>query len=289
MGQIKYIVENENDYRWGLSVCSAGYQKVAPNEEYPPRHHNEGYLFDVHRGRTLQEYQLLYITEGEGVLKTEHSGEHIINAGDMFLIFPQEWHTYHPNKQSGWSEYWIGFKGENIDNRVKAGFFSIEQPIYKIGNNSTIERLYREAIEAAISQQPFFQQLLAGTVNHILGLMFMTAANNALTQRGDTPQAIMKAREFMQQSITKNISMPDVAKQVHLSYSTFRHIFKRYTGLAPANYMINLRIHRAKELLRGTNCSIKEISYMLCFDSPEYFATLFKRRVGISPSQFRQE
>ena len=83
--------------------------------------------------------------------------------------------------------------------------------------------------------------------------------------------------------------MPDVARHFNISYSTFRHIFKRYTGLAPADYFINLKIHRAKELLRSSNIPIKEIAYELHFESPEYFATLFKRRVGMSPSHFRSK
>lgn len=289
MEQIKYITENENDHRWGLIVCSAGRQRVAPHEEYPPQGHNAEYTFDWRKGRTLQEYQLLYISEGEGTLETRSAGRHTVKAGDMFLIFPSEWHTYRPNPETGWREHWIGFKGENIDNRVTAGFFSRKQPLYHIGTNDTIESLYREATDVAVAQRPFFQQLLAGIVNHLLGLMFMTEANRNLLPNSDMPNIIELARQYMQRSITSDITMPDVARHFNISYSTFRHIFKRYTGLAPADYFINLKIHRAKELLRSSNIPIKEIAYELHFESPEYFATLFKRRVGMSPSHFRSK
>ncbi len=92
----------------------------------------------------------------------------------------------------------------------------------------------------------------------------------------------------MQTSVEENVSMPDIARKLNVSYATFRHTFKKYTGLSPAQYFINLRLHRAKELLRGTSIPIKEISYRLHFENPEYFATLFKKRTGLKPSNFRK-
>jgi len=284
---IQYITESERDLLWGLSVCSVGYQHVEAGAPYPPRYHAENYLFNPEAGRVLQEYQLLYITRGEGVLRTQQSGEHHIEAGTMFLIFPGEWHTYHPNPETGWDEYWIGFKGPNIDHRVTAGFLSAKHPVYRVGELDTAKNLYRDAIRVASRQEAFFQQLLCGVVNHLLGLMFMTSINLDYDRESEVPELISKARVFMQSHIEEDIAMPDVAAELNVSYTTFRRLFKRYTGLAPSQYFINLRLHRAKQLLRSTDESIKEISFRLHFENPEYFSTLFKKRTGMRPSEFR--
>lgn len=288
MEPIKYIAQNERDEQWGLTVCSVGYQKVAAGEDYPPQNHNQEYLFNPSNGRILSEYQLLYIVEGEGFLETRRGGQYEIKAGDMFLIFPGEWHTYRPNPSVGWKEYWIGFSGANIDHRVDSGFFSVEKPVYNIGYNETVVELYREAIRTAKRQEPYFQQLLAGVVNHLLGLMFMTSRNNRITSGGEFPKIIDQARAYLQDSVESDISMPEVAAYLNMSYTTFRHAFKKYTGLSPAQYFINLKLHRAKEMLRGTTASVKEISYILHFESPEYFATAFRKKTGMSPSEFRK-
>lgn len=288
MEPVKYIAENRRDLLWGLSVCSVGFQRIAPGAPYPPSGHNREYLFAPERGRTLQEYQLLYITAGEGTLRTAHGGTHHLQAGDMFLLFPGEWHTYRPSAETGWEEYWIGFQGPNIDHRVEAGFFAREAPVYSIGLNSTVTELYRDAIETATRQEAYFQQLLAGIVNHLLGLMFMTARRQRTASSPNLPDIVRAARSYMQDNIEADISMPDVARQLNISYATFRHTFKKYTGLSPAQYFINLRLHRAKELLRSTQVPIKEISYRLHFENPEYFSTLFRKRTGVSPSAFRK-
>lgn len=289
MEPIKYIPQNQRDELWGLTVCSIGYQKVLPYEEYPPQKHNQEYMFNPANGRVLTEYQLLYIIEGAGALVTRSGGKHHIKAGDMFLLFPGEWHSYAPVRETGWKEYWVGFTGANVDSRVVAGFFSKDKPVYTIGYSETIVELYREAIRCATRQEPFFQQLLAGVVNHILGLMFMTSRNNRLQTDDEMLLLVDKAKAFMQDSVEEDIKMPDVAQYLNVSYTHFRHIFKKYTGLSPAQYFINLRLHRAKEMLRGTTALVKEISYILHFENPEYFATLFKKKTGFSPTEFREQ
>lgn len=61
MDPIKYIAQNRRDRDWGLTVCSVGHQRISPGEDYPPRKHNQEYMFDPAQGRILPEYQLLYI------------------------------------------------------------------------------------------------------------------------------------------------------------------------------------------------------------------------------------
>lgn len=289
MKPIKYITENERDHLWGLVVCSVGFQRVNAGEVYPPNDHNKEHMFNPTKGRILQEYQLLYISKGRGTLKTDQGEEYAIEAGNMFLLFPGHWHSYSPDPKTGWEEFWIGFNGFNMEQRVNSGFFSPAKPVYKVGVSNTIIDLYRQAIDVATKQEAFFQQLLAGIVNHLLGLLFMINQNFIIQGGQKMPKEITQARDYMQEHIEEDLTMPQIAKHVNMSYTSFRRIFKKYVGLSPAQYYISLKIYRAKELLRSTDLPIKEISYNLCFKNPEYFSQLFKSNVKMSPLKFRQQ
>lgn len=288
MEPIKYIAQNDRDREWGLAVCSVGHQKISAGENYPPKKHNQEYMFDPEHGRILPEYQLIYIVDGSGMLSTKSAGYTKIKCGDMFMLFPGEWHSYRPDAGTGWNEYWIGFHGINIDNRVQADFFSVKSPVFHIGYNEYIVGLYQEAIHTAMRQEPFFQQLLAGVVNHMLGIMFMTGSRNALRKDDEALSMVDMSKNIMNDFIEEDIRMPEIADRLNISYTKFRRLFKQYTGQSPAQYFINLRIHRAKELLRGTNASIKEISIILHFESAEYFTTMFRSRTGMTPTEFRK-
>ena len=62
----KYMLANERDSLWGLTVTTIGHEKIEPFESYPTKGHADGYYFDLEKGRTLNEFQLLYNPEGEG-------------------------------------------------------------------------------------------------------------------------------------------------------------------------------------------------------------------------------
>ena len=287
MQDSKYLVATERDAQWGLVVNTVGYDEVGPDEPYPTKGHGDGYYFDVERGRTLDEYQMLYLVEGEGVFSSKHAKNIQIKAGDIFLLFPGEWHTYHPVQVETWKSYWIGYKGRNMDDRLKYNFLSLEKPVYHVGFSNDIVHLYKLAIETAKEEPVHCQQILAGIVNNLLGLMYSLERKMELSRKGGYVDMINKARLRIREGVEEKITVQEIAAELGSSYSNFRKLFKEYTGQSPARYFINMKIHRAKEMLRGTSASIKEISIILHFETPEYFATLFKSRTGMSPSAFR--
>lgn len=244
-------------------------------------------FFDVERGRVLDEYQMLYLIEGEGIFSSEHVRNVHIKAGDIFLLFPGEWHTYHPLPGVFWKSYWIGYKGRNMDDRMRYNFLSLEKPVYHVGFSGDIVYLYNSAIKAAKEEAAYSQQILAGIVNNLLGHMYALERNMELNRRGGYVDMINKARLRIREGVESKITVQEIAAELGSSYSNFRKLFKEYTGMSPALYQQDLRLQRAKELLSTTDMSIKEIAYRLNFDSPDYFSSKFKVKIGCKPSEYR--
>ena len=283
----KYLLANERDALWGLTVSTVGYEEIQPGDPYPTKGHADGYYFDLEKGRILNEYQLLCNPEGEGWFQSTHCPRTRLKAGDMFLLFPGEWHSYHPDPRIGWKSHWIGFKGRNMDDRVRAGFLTPDKPIYHIGYSDVIESLYRKAYEAAVEEAAYSQQLMAGLVNHLIGKMYSLERNIELGQNLQQVTMIGKARLRIRESIESSVTIQQIAEELGVSYSNFRKLFKEYTGLSPATYQQELRLLRAKELLTTTDLSVKEIAYRLNFESPDYFSSKFKAKMGCKPSEIK--
>ncbi|MBQ4022585.1 MAG: AraC family transcriptional regulator [Prevotella sp.] len=287
MQQSKYLVVNERDAQWGLAVSTVGYEEIGIGEEYPTHGHAEGYYFHVNKGRVLNEYQLLYIIEGEGIFQSTHQPPVNIKAGDLFLLFPGEWHTYHPLPEKGWKKYWIGFKGPNIDNRVRQRFLSPEKPVFHVGYSAELVRLYKNAYKTALAEKPYFQQLLAGIVNLQVGLMYSLERSNMLNKNHEHLNMIDRARLRIRETLESGVTIQQIAQEQGVSYSNFRKLFKEYTGISPALYQQDLKLQQAKEMLTTTAMSIKEIAYQLNFESPDYFSSKFRSKTGLRPSEFR--
>ena len=283
----KYLLANERDALWGLTVSTVGYEEIAPGDSYPTRGHADGYYFELDRGRELNEYQLLYLTEGKGIFHSATVREANLREGDLWLLFPGEWHTYHPNPKTGWKSYWIGFKGRNMDDRVRAGFLTPQKPIYHVGFSDEIVRLYKEAYATAVAEAAYSQQLMAGFVNHLIGLMYSLERNIQLSRNQTHVDMISRARLRIREALESSLTIQQVADELGVSYSNFRKLFKEHTGISPAIYQQDLRLQRAKELLSTTDMSVKEIAYRLNFESPDYFSAKFKIKTGRRPSELR--
>ncbi len=284
----KYLLANDRDSLWGLTATTVGHEIIEPGDSYPTKGHADGYYFELSKGRVLNEYQLLYNPEGEGIFHSRTVKECRLHPGDMFLLFPGEWHSYHPLSNQGWESYWIGFKGQNIDDRVRAGFLSPTKPIYHVGFSDSIVSLYRQAYDAAVEEAAYSQQLMAGIVNHLIGMMYSLERTNELKSRSQMHvDMINRARLRIRESLESSLTIQEVAEEMGVSYSNFRKLFKEFTGLSPAVYQQDLRLQRAKELLSTTDMSIKEIAYQLNFESPDYFSAKFKIKTGHRPSDLR--
>lgn len=284
---VNYPITSEEDELWGLTITTVGRQNICEQESYPPEKHPAGYYFNVDKGRILNEYQLLYITNGNGVFTYGNSKQScLITEGKMFFLTPGVWHTYKPLENSGWNEYWIGFKGEIIEKIVKEGFFLNKNPVFNIGMNEEIIDLYYKAIEIANEERSGFQQALSGIVMNILGLMYYRNKTRAFEDE-ELINKINKAKVIMREDVYKNITAEDISKSLGISYSGFRRAFKELTGTSPSKYMLELKLNEAKLLLYNTNLPIKEISYSLNFENPDYFPIFFKKRTGKTPSEYR--
>ena len=228
---LKYLVASPADLLWGTAVHSVGFQEVGPGEPYPPGNHPSRYLFSEERGRILQEYQLLYITKGQGRFRSTSLQHQVpVAQGCFMLLFPGEWHTYRPLEETGWKEYWIGFESSQMDAWVRDGFFSKTKPIWQTGLHSDIVELYEDAIETASAQHSGFQQRLGGIVSHLLGLAWFYGKNTALSEVADH----MNRAKILIAENYRTINPEEVAHQLCMGYSNFRRIFKEYTGLSPA-------------------------------------------------------
>ena len=283
----KYMLASERDLLWGLTVTTIGYEEIAPGDEYPTHGHADGYYFNLESGRELNEYQLLYIAEGRGTFHSHTVPTAQLREGDLFLLFPGEWHSYSPSPTTGWKSYWIGFKGRNMDDRVRAGFLTPTKPIYHVGFSDDIVHLYKDAYETALCEAAYSQQVLAGLVNHIIGVMYSLERNIELNRNQAHVDMVNRARLEIREHLESSLTIQQVAQDLGVSYSNFRKLFKEYTGISPATYQQDLRLQRAKELLSTTDMSVKEIAYRLNFESPDYFSAKFKIKTGRRPSELR--
>lgn len=94
---------------------------------------------------------------------------------------------------------------------------------------------------------------------------------------------------LMKKELQRDISLEELAASVNLSLSRLHHLFKAETGTTPAQYLRNLRMEHARELLEFTFMSVKQIMVSVGVRDRSHFEREFKRMYGLTPTRYRAE
>jgi len=101
------------------------------------------------------------------------------------------------------------------------------------------------------------------------------------------PESVQKICKYIEENYNKNINLGDIAD--YCSYSRYHvsHIFHEALGMTVFSYLLEVRMRKARELLKNSSLSVKEISREIGFSDQNYFSNVFKRQIGSSPVEFR--
>jgi AraC-like DNA-binding protein len=265
-----------------------GYERVPPRSPYPPRRHPVDHHFDWENGRVLSAYQLVYVTSGRGVFESDVSDKRYrIEAGDVITLFPGVWHRYAPEFEFGWVEQWIEFSGPAVDRIKNGGLFPPERPIWHVGFPQELLQAFERCHALAQQRSIGVQSLLSTMGLHMLAVLLRAGRGHPGAPRF-FEQKIQEAQRILAIRYHEELSMEQLARELSVSYSSFRQAFKAHTGISPKQYQIQIRLNKARDFLASTTKSIGEISEILGFDSGFHFSKQFKDATGLSPLTWRK-
>ena len=281
----QYFVISEEDEAWGIHTLDCGTSIIPRGAVFPQRSHPDKYYFNWSQGRVLKEYQLIYLFKGRGIFESKESGKVELKKGSVILISPGVWHRYKPLANEEWQTYWVGFDGPIAKQIINKLHFLPENPVQEIGYQKKIIQIFQQIFEVGQAEFSGYQQVLSGEIVKLAGWL------HALKRKAefgdyDADAIIRKARIIIMNS-PDDISIDTAADELNMGYSKFRKLFKEYTGMAPGQYQIQLKLKRAINLLHDKNKPIKEIALESGFSSPYYFSRIFKKKLGCSPISFR--
>ena len=211
---------NDRLFQEPLYVTHSGWEHVTPNQTYPRPGHPSYYAFKWEEGRVLGEFCLSLVSSGRGELQTKQ-GLQKLQAGDIFLYQPGEWHRHRPIKSVGWSNVWIDFNGNLPHRWMQDGNFQINKNLVKITQPQLFEAQFRHLVESIAA---------AGTRNSLqfswqaIGLLahFLTD-----TETTDQPQTFRSgdsvvdaAMDFIWSQSHNQIGIPDIANHTCVNRRT---------------------------------------------------------------------
>lgn len=126
-------------------------------------------------------------------------------------------------------------------------------------------------------------QLIEIAYKHFI---FMTSYVKPQSNIDYSNHIVKVTQEYLESHYADDISLEDVAEQVNISPQYFSKLIKKTTGFNFIDWLSMLRVKKAKELLTNSNLTVKEVCFMVGYKDPNYFSRIFKKRIGITPSEY---
>ena len=267
-------VNNAVDSEYFILVNSAGY---IDNESESSDGTGKGYL-------------LLYLEQGE-LSATLRDEEHILCSGQAIIFSPDTFYKIKNTFGNGSSIYYfVSFTGRFAGTVLNSCSIATEAVMdIGTGNGFTdnFERLFRDFEEFSENRDIALFDFLAPS--HLLKTIAdLKKASNRVVHKYLSSNRIQKSVEYIKRHYSLPLTVEEIAAKHHFSPSYFRKLFKESTGLSPLEYVTDLRIGHACQMLLGGTALVEEVAQRCGFMSISYFGKVFRKSTGLSPTQYRK-
>ncbi|MFD2613916.1 AraC family transcriptional regulator [Paenibacillus gansuensis] len=222
-------------------------------------------------------YEIVYYRDGKGTTLIG-PGQHRFSPYTFAVIPPA---TPHEERHHAPADVWFaGFRTTN-GLTFPTGFFQDteqeQSPIYGL-----LERMQQEFHD----KKPLYEEKL----DLLCSELVIELTRVCRPSEAEEPQHTGKlqyVRNYIDENFQQKISLSELAGLAGYSYDRFRHLFKEATGLAPHQYVLNLRLCHARRMLQTTSLPVSYIAHESGFSTDAQFSHLFKRETGLTPLKYR--
>ena len=230
-------------------------------------------------------YVLHYILNGTGVLYLDGK-EFPVSAHQAFITPPFIPAYYKADDKNPWNYVWIHFNGQQSSSLLEKAGISREYPIFTYAESAPeMEKCITEILEKHEAEY-----YCIGNIYRMFQIMIdIHAPKLPLPVQNCQLNYIRNTVNYIHKKYADSIRIQDIADYYGLDRSYLSKLFKRATNFTPQEYLIFVRIDKAKMLLRSKNLSVQNIAYSVGYPDPFAFSKIFKKETGMSPSDYRRQ
>ena len=235
------------------------------------------------------DYLMIYCLEGKGSFRAG-AGETRLTTGDLLIVPAGLSHWYAADSSDPWTIYWTHFDGLRAADFASHTGIPVNgagYQIHQVGLHAQLISDFEALMEARNSVQELASHIYAANqLRQILSHIALLRPTESIKGQRETAE-LERVHSLMRSHLHEKLDLDTLAAAVNLSKFHFVKRYRELSGTTPINRFIQLKIERACHLLDTTDKEIKEVAYAVGYDDAYYFSRIFRKQLGISPSQYR--
>jgi AraC-like DNA-binding protein len=231
--------------------------------------------------RTLDHHVAVVINSGSGWFSGPDGRRIPVTAPSLIWLTPGTPHHYGADPGTGWDEAFVDFTGPATTTYTELGYIEPDRPLVPLADTAGPRAAVSRMVRAARRGNPLLEVETGAAVHELL--VALRRARADVSPDGD-PVLQALARDAFQP-----LSVAEHAARHSMTPAELRTAVRRGAGCSPKDYLLGIRLGRAKELLAATDLPVAAVARRVGYDDPAYFSRLFARRVGTAPVRFREQ
>ena len=192
--------------------------------------------------------------------------------------------SYAADSESPWQYCWIGFNGTDAKRLVEQTGLSYENPVFHFSGTALPDRL-EQICHLSCATHSNEARVEAGLLLFLADLMDAFGSSSA-AHHASGYEYVQKAARFIEYNYSRSIDVEDIAASVGISRSHLYRLFMENISVPPNEYLMRCRMNKAAALLEEGRLSVGEVASSTGFSDQLYFSRVFKKYMGIPPSQY---
>lgn len=237
------------------------------------------------RGRV--DWQLLFVASG----KTHFyigGKDQIVTAGHMVLFQPKEEQHYEYFGEDKPEVYWVHFTGSAVKEILRSYDIPLDEHVFFAGTPAAYTELFKNMIEEFQTCKVGYKEMLEMNLRQLFLMIQRTRLEKPPLVTTAVQQEMDFARQYFHDHYNEPINIEEYAQSRHTSISLFMRNFKKVYGVSPKQYLLNIRMNNAQNLLETTDYTVAEIAAIVGYDNSLYFSRIYHKQKGQAPSDYRK-
>lgn len=238
-----------------------------------------------------QEWQIMYVVHASGRVQIGEEW-HDVRPRDVYIIKPGQKHASEdkPRAQPELWEIRLALT-DGISASTSGPFIALPDIMRDVRDPALLEML-RQLIDEFSARQCHWERLSSLLAEALMWRLDRLAHGgrrkpSARRRGGQHMEAIAHVRRFIHFNFAEPLTVAQLARQANMSPRRFASVFREICGMPPKEYVLQIRLERAAELLREGSLTVSEIAAQTGFASVHYFSRLFRQRRGLAPTTYR--